>query len=204
MNIGRFVAVGRNQHLVDKFNNLAGRLIQAPRVLFNFLFLFKIDIGDDFIQVFQSRFGSRSFSPGIKKVIDVFDDVFLEANAEVNSLVAHQGLDVICFAQIFRIVDEYLHALFVPTQRDPDVIHQKRFFEFVDQLERNGQLHVEIPERTSEIQRQGLADILFFYIETFNQHQFDAFFHFFGNRQGFLELIGGNEFISDEVIVTRT
>ena len=89
----------------------------------------------------------------IKEVVNEFIDVLLEADAQINSLIGHQGFDVVGFAQIFRIINKNLHTVFIPAQGNPDIIKQKRFFKFADQLKRNKRFDVKVPERTSEIHR---------------------------------------------------
>ena len=59
-------------------------------------------------------------------------NILFKTNAEDNLLVGHQGFDVVCFTQILGIIDQNLNAVFTPAQRHPDIVEQKRLFEFTN------------------------------------------------------------------------
>ena len=76
--------------------------------------------------------------------------------------------------------------------------------QLVDELDRNRDFRIKCAKGGPIKQRQGFAHFVFFDLKSICQNEFNAFIDFFRNRQGLLELIGGDLFIAKQIVVSRT
>ena len=123
VDIGGIVTVSRNDNLVHKLDDFAGSFIVGLffQIAF-FFFFFKSDVGNQ-VKIINAL-SDGFYVPGrgvilIKKMPDILLDILTDGHGEINPVGLHQGLDIVGFIEVSRIVNQNLHAFLIPAHRNP-------------------------------------------------------------------------------------
>ena len=152
MNIRCVFSISCDEDLVNKLYNLARRLIELIHLIFIiFFFLFKGDIRHHvkFIKIGFGRFGFVRDHLFIKKKFYICLDIFFDANKKISLLCLQQGLYNINLVQIDRVINQHLYAVLIPSQRHPQILQKKGFFQIRQQFNRCSGIRIKSLERVA-------------------------------------------------------